>query len=175
MKFLKAADALKHSNWSMGDKVTIDCATFMNKGYEVMEAHWLFNISYEQIDVLIHKESTVHSMVEFVDGSIIAQLGVLDMWLPIQYALQHSAKLSNEIPKLEFTKLHALHFEKPNLEKFACLGYAYEAGKWGNTTRLGITGPTAAPKEEQFFEPTFRVGNGISGYTEDPTTNPVIA
>lgn len=133
MNFLKAKDALKHPNWSMGDKVTIDCATLMNKGFEVMEAHWLFNIPYEQIDVLIHKESTIHSMVEFVDGSIIAQLGVPDMRLPIQYALQHPARISSNFPKLDFKKIHLLHFEEPNLQKFPCLGYAYQAGKVGGT------------------------------------------
>lgn len=133
MKFLKATDALKHPNWSMGDKVTIDCATLMNKGFEVMEAHWLFNIPYEKIDVLIHKESTIHSMVEFVDGSIIAQLGAPDMRLPIQYALQHPARIISDFPKLDFKKVHLLHFEEPNLETFPCLSYAYQAGKVGGS------------------------------------------
>ena len=133
MKFLKATDALKHPNWSMGDKVTIDCATLMNKGFEVMEAHWLFNIPYEKIDVLIHKESTIHSMVEFVDGSIIAQLGAPDMRLPIQYALHHPARIISDFPKLDFKKVHLLHFEEPNLETFPCLSYAYQAGKVGGS------------------------------------------
>jgi len=133
MKYLKAEDALKHPNWSMGEKVTIDCATLMNKGFEVMEAHWLFDIPYDQIEVLIHKESTVHSMVEFVDGSTIAQLGIPDMRMPIQYALQHPERIVNDFPRLDFKEIHSLHFEKPDLERFPCLNYAYHAGKIGGT------------------------------------------
>lgn len=133
MKFLKSKDALQHPNWSMGEKVTIDCATLMNKGFEVMEAHWLFNIPYENIEVLIHKESTIHSMVEFVDGSIIAQLGVPDMRLPIQYSLQHPERISSDFPRIDFKKVGTLHFEEPDFERFPCLRLAYYAGKEGGT------------------------------------------
>ncbi|MCM3617660.1 1-deoxy-D-xylulose-5-phosphate reductoisomerase [Sutcliffiella horikoshii] len=133
MEFLKSKDALQHPNWSMGEKVTIDCATLMNKGFEVMEAHWLFNIPYENIEVLIHKESTIHSMVEFVDGSIIAQLGVPDMRLPIQYSLQHPERISSDFPRIDFKKVGTLHFEEPDFERFPCLRLAYYAGKEGGT------------------------------------------
>ncbi|UNK15826.1 1-deoxy-D-xylulose-5-phosphate reductoisomerase [Paenibacillus sp. N3/727] len=133
MKVLKAADALKHPNWQMGKKLTIDCATMMNKGFEVMEARWLFDIPYKQIEVLVHKESIIHSMVEFVDGSIMAQLGVPDMRVPIQYAFEHPDRLASDFPKLDFSKLRQLHFEEPDLVRFPCLGYAYEAGNKGGS------------------------------------------
>lgn len=126
-------DALKHPNWNMGNKLTIDCATLMNKGFEVMEAHWLFDIPYEQIDVFIHKESIVHSMVEFVDGSIIAQLGVPDMRIPIQYAFSYPNRLNSSFEKINLSKLTSLHFESPDFVRFPCLKYAYEAGKTGGT------------------------------------------
>ncbi|MEW9050700.1 MAG: 1-deoxy-D-xylulose-5-phosphate reductoisomerase [Neobacillus sp.] len=127
-------EALNHPNWSMGAKITIDSATMMNKGLEVIEAHWLFNMPYEKIDVILHKESIIHSMVEFHDSSIIAQLGTPDMRVPIQYALSYPDRLplisSN---KLDLAKIGKLHFQEMDLERFRCLQLAFEAGKKGGT------------------------------------------
>lgn len=127
-------EALKHPNWSMGAKITIDSATMMNKGLEVIEAHWLFDVPYEQIDVLLHRESMIHSMVEFTDKSVIAQLGTPDMRVPIQYALTYPKRLPLPITKsLQLWEIGALHFEKMDFNRFKCLQYAYEAGRIGGT------------------------------------------
>ncbi|MDH2882111.1 1-deoxy-D-xylulose-5-phosphate reductoisomerase [Bacillus cytotoxicus] len=133
MAMLKVQDALKHPNWLMGAKLTIDSATLMNKGFEVMEARWLFNIPYEKMDVLIHPESIIHSLVEFVDGSVMAQLGAPDMRIPIQYAFHYPTRLQSNYKKLNLLEVGNLHFEKPDSKKFPCLYYAYEAGKLGGT------------------------------------------
>ncbi|CAM4021679.1 1-deoxy-D-xylulose 5-phosphate reductoisomerase [Bacillus manliponensis] len=127
-------DALRHPNWSMGSKITIDSATMMNKGLEVIEAHWLFNIPYEKIDVVLHKESIIHSMVEFRDSSVMAQLGSPDMRVPIQYALTYPDRftLSNSKP-LNLWEFGTLHFEKMDMDRFRCLRFAYEAGKTGGS------------------------------------------
>lgn len=126
-------DALNHPNWSMGAKITIDSATMMNKGLEVIEAHWLFNQPYEKIECLLHRESTIHSMVEFTDGSVIAQLGTPDMRIPIQYALTYPERLPSNSERLDLAKIGSLHFEKMDFERFRCLHFAYEAGKIGGT------------------------------------------
>ena len=126
-------DALNHPNWSMGAKITIDSATMMNKGLEVIEAHWLFNQPYEKIECLLHRESTIHSMVEFTDGSVIAQLGTPDMRIPIQYALTYPERLLSNSERLDLAKIGKLHFEKMDFERFRCLHFAYEAGKIGGT------------------------------------------
>jgi len=127
-------EALNHPNWSMGAKITIDSATMMNKGLEVIEAHWLFDLPYEQIDVLLHKESIIHSMVEFHDSSVMAQLGSPDMRVPIQYALTYPDRLplasSN---RLNLAKLGQLHFAEMDFNRYPCLRFAYEAGKIGGT------------------------------------------
>jgi len=126
--------ALNHPNWSMGAKITIDSATMMNKGLEVIEAHWLFNMPYEKIDVLLHKESIIHSLVEFQDHSIIAQLGTPDMRVPIQYALTYPIRLPLVHGKrLDLSEIGQLHFEKADFSRFRCLQYAYESGKIGGT------------------------------------------
>lgn len=126
--------ALNHPNWSMGAKITIDSATMMNKGLEVIEAHWLFDMPYDKISVLMHKESIIHSMVEFHDGSIIAQLGTPDMRVPISYALMHPDRLQNASKeRLDLAKIATLHFQEMSFERFPCLRYAYEAGKAGGT------------------------------------------
>lgn len=125
--------ALKHPNWSMGGKITIDSATLMNKGLEVMEAHWLFQIDYEKIDVVVHPQSIVHSLVEFSDGSVIAQLGWPDMKLPIQYALSYPQRWGPTMNSLDLIKVGTMTFEAPRLDDFPCLKYAYEAGKIGKT------------------------------------------
>jgi 1-deoxy-D-xylulose-5-phosphate reductoisomerase len=129
-----AEQALDHPTWRMGKKVTVDSATLMNKGLEVIEAHWLFNVPFENIEVVIHPQSIVHSMVEFIDGSIKAQLGCPDMRLPIQYALSYPERLANqELPQLDWSRLSQLTFEQPDLDTFPCLRLAIEAGKRGGT------------------------------------------
>ena len=126
-------EALNHPNWTMGAKVTIDSATMMNKGLEVIEAHWLFDVPVSKIEVLVHPQSIVHSMVQFTDGSVKAQLGIPDMHLPIQYALTYPERLKIESDKLDFVKLSQLTFEKPDTNKFPCLALAYNAiEKGGN-------------------------------------------
>jgi 1-deoxy-D-xylulose-5-phosphate reductoisomerase len=117
----------------MGAKITIDSATMMNKGLEVIEAHWLFSVPYEKIEVLLHRESTIHSMVEFHDSSIIAQLGTPDMRLPIQYALTYPDRLPLQTERLNLVKLGTLTFQEMDLDRFRCLYLAYEAGKVGGT------------------------------------------
>ena len=126
--------ALKHPSWQMGRKVTIDSATLMNKGLEVIEAHWLFNMSFDSIKVLIHPQSIIHSMVEFIDGSIKAQLSYPDMRLPIQYALTYPERLPNpQFPKLDWGIINNLSFEQPDFDTFPCLKLAIEAGRKGGT------------------------------------------
>ena len=120
-------EALAHPTWSMGRKITIDSATMMNKGLEVIEARWLFGVPAERIEVLIHPQSIVHSMVEFVDGTVLAQLGATDMRLPIQYALSYPECWQAAIPRFDFTKGHRLEFEPPDPERFTCLSLAYQA------------------------------------------------
>jgi 1-deoxy-D-xylulose-5-phosphate reductoisomerase len=127
------AEALNHPNWKMGDKITIDSATLMNKGLEVIEARWLFDFSADEINVIVHPQSVVHSMVEFVDGSVIAQLGVTDMKHAIQYALTFPHRKPSCLPSLDFTKNLNLTFEEPDLEKFPCLALAYRALRSGGT------------------------------------------
>lgn len=125
-------DALNHPNWKMGKKITIDSATMMNKGLEVIEAKWLFDIDVKNIKVLIHPESIIHSMVEFNDGSIKAQLGIPDMKIPIQYSLTFPERVSTDYPKMDFKKFNQLNFEEPDLLKFKCLQIAFDVlGKGG--------------------------------------------
>ncbi len=129
-----AEQALKHPSWQMGGKVTIDSATLINKGLEVIEAHWLFGIPFDNIRVLIHPQSIIHSIVEFIDGSAKAQLGCPDMRLPIQYALTYPERLSNpELPRINWGSISHLDFEEPDLDTFPCLKLAIEAGKEGGT------------------------------------------
>ena len=126
--------ALKHPSWQMGEKVTIDSATLMNKGFEIIEARWLFNMSFDSIKVIIHPQSIIHSMVEFIDGSIKAQLGYPDMRLPIQYALSYPERLPNpELPRLDWSNIKELTFEQPDFDRFPCLRLAIEAGRKGGT------------------------------------------
>jgi 1-deoxy-D-xylulose-5-phosphate reductoisomerase len=125
--------ALKHPNWNMGPKISIDSATMMNKGLEVIEAKWLFDLRVDQINILIHPQSIVHSMVEYVDGSVIAQLGIPDMRIPISYALSTPCHLENTLPPLALADIGTLTFEKPDLKKFKCLALALEAADAGGT------------------------------------------
>ena len=131
-------EALNHPNWKMGEKITIDSATLMNKGLEVIEARWLFGFDADQISVVVHPQSVVHSMVEMVDGSIIAQLGVTDMKHAIQYALTFPDRRENCMEPLDFSRLSKLSFEEPDDERFPCLGLAYEALRRGGTTPAAL-------------------------------------
>jgi 1-deoxy-D-xylulose-5-phosphate reductoisomerase len=123
--------ALLHPNWDMGTKVTIDSATMMNKGLEVIEAHWLFDVKAKDIEVVIHRQSVVHSMVEYKDGSVIAQLGIPDMRTPIAFALSFPERIPVKLPRLDLTKIRALTFERPDMEKYPALKLAYDALKKG--------------------------------------------
>ena len=126
-------EALRHPNWNMGAKITIDSATLMNKGFEMIEAYWLYQVQPEQIQVVVHPESIVHSAVEFIDGTVMAQMGLPDMRLPIQYAFSYPRRLSLPGPKLHLFDLHTLHFERPDMQRFPCLQLAYDAiAKGGN-------------------------------------------
>ncbi len=125
--------ALQHPNWSMGPKITVDSATMMNKGLEVIEAHHLFQVGFDRIQVLIHPQSIVHSMVEYVDGSWLAHLGVPDMRIPIQYALTYPLRFTSPTRRLDLTSRQDLHFEQPDMERFPSLQLAYEAGRTGGT------------------------------------------
>jgi 1-deoxy-D-xylulose-5-phosphate reductoisomerase len=120
-------EALQHPNWRMGPKITVDSATMMNKGLEVIEARWLFGVRADQVEVVVHPQSIVHSLVEFVDGSVIAQLGIPDMRIPIAYALNHPERLANTLPRLDLTQIGTLTFEPPDLQRFPCLRLGFEA------------------------------------------------
>jgi 1-deoxy-D-xylulose-5-phosphate reductoisomerase len=126
-------DALRRPKWNMGKKISIDSATLMNKGLEVIEDHWLFGMAYKNIEVVVHPQSIIHSMVEYLDGSVIAQLGTTDMKLPIQYAINYPERHKRVVEALNFYKLGSLAFEEPDLETFKCLKLAYQAGKTGGT------------------------------------------
>jgi 1-deoxy-D-xylulose-5-phosphate reductoisomerase len=133
LKKVTKADALKHPNWKMGAKITIDCATLMNKGLEVIEAMRLYRVPLEQVDVLVHRQSIVHSMVETVDGAVMAQLGAPDMRLPIQLALTYPERTDCPVDKLDLTTCGALTFAEPDLEAFPCLALARQCAKMGGT------------------------------------------
>ena len=130
---IKVEDALKHPNWSMGQKITIDSSTMVNKGLEVIEAKWLFDVPVDDVQVVIQPQSIIHSMVEYVDGAIIAELGTPDMRLPIQYALYYPERRYLPGDRLDFWSLNKLEFEKPDMETFYCLKLAYEAGRKGGS------------------------------------------
>lgn len=133
LRKVTVSQALNHPNWKMGNKITIDSATMMNKGLEVIEARWLFDVPAEKIEVAIHPQSIIHSMVEYIDHSIIAQLGVPDMRVPISYALTYPARIENKINGVDFFEMGSLTFEKPDLDTFKCLSFAYEAAKSGGS------------------------------------------
>jgi len=133
MQEATVSEALRHPTWSMGAKITIDSATLMNKGLEVIEAHWLFGFSADQIGIVVHPESVVHSMIELIDGSVISQMGITDMRHAIQYALTYPDRNASELPPLDLTALSALHFEPPDLDRFPCIRLAYRALREGGT------------------------------------------
>jgi 1-deoxy-D-xylulose-5-phosphate reductoisomerase len=157
--------ALDHPTWKMGKKITIDSATLMNKGLEVIEARWLFDVDVSKIDVIIHPQSIVHSLVEFTDGSILAQLGITDMRLPIQFALTYPQRIQSILPRLDLSKVGKLTFQDVDMEKFPCLKYAYEA------IRLGGTMPTVLSGADEVAVEAFLNGKigflDISGIIEN--------
>ena len=152
--------ALQHPNWKMGKKVTIDSATMMNKGFEVIESKWFFDVELSQIEVVIHPESIIHSMVEFVDGSLLAQLGAADMRLPIQYALTYPDRFPTSVPRLDLSQVGALHMEPVDSEKFPCLQLAYSAAKVGGTL------PTVLSSADEVVVQAFL--NRQIGFTDIP-------
>ncbi|MGZ8844297.1 MAG: 1-deoxy-D-xylulose-5-phosphate reductoisomerase [Pyrinomonadaceae bacterium] len=133
MSSATVAEAMKHPTWNMGAKITIDSATLMNKGLEVIEGHWLFGFSADEIGIVVHPESVVHSMIELIDGSIIAQMGVTDMRHPIQYALTYPERCPTDLPPLNLAQLSSLHFESPDVDRFPCISLAYQALRTGGT------------------------------------------
>ena len=133
MKQATVAEAMRHPTWQMGAKITIDSATLMNKGLEVIEAHWLFGFGPEQIDIVVHPESVVHSMIEMIDGSVIAQMGITDMRHAIQYALTYPERHECQLPPLDLIAISGLHFEAPDTDRFPCIALAYRALREGGT------------------------------------------
>lgn len=177
LKDVTVEAALNHPNWSMGAKITIDSATMMNKGLEVIEAHWLFKMPYDKIDVVLHKESIIHSLVEFEDSSMIAQLGSPDMRVPIQYALTYPERLALPLAKrLNLIEVGKLHFEKASYERFRCLKFAYDAGKVGGTmpTVLNAANEEAVQlflnKEIRFLDIENYIETALEHHS--PTCNP---
>lgn len=144
LKNVTKADALRHPNWKMGAKITVDCATLMNKGLEVIEAMWLYRLPLRQVDVLIHRQSIVHSMVEFMDGAVVAQLGVPDMRLPIQLALTYPSRTASPVAPLDLTKCPPLTFSQPDTENFPCLSLARECAQAGGTACSVMNGANEA-------------------------------
>ena len=153
LKDVSVSDALKHPTWSMGPKITIDSSTLMNKGLEVIEAHELFEINYDAIDVVVHPQSIVHSMVEFRDGATIAQLSMPDMKLPIAYALEYPNRSASSFGTINWSELSRLDFEKPDRDTFRCLNLAYQAG------RIGGTAPAWLSAANEVAVETFLAGN----------------
>jgi 1-deoxy-D-xylulose-5-phosphate reductoisomerase len=154
-------EALKHPNWEMGKKISIDSATLMNKGLEAIEAKWLFGVKMDQIDIVIHPESIVHSMVEYVDGSIIAQLGIPDMVTPISYALSYPRHMKTNLPSLRLEELGTLTFQKPDMERFRCLALAFKASEIGGSMPAVLNGANEVAVESFL--------NGRIGFLQIPS------
>jgi 1-deoxy-D-xylulose-5-phosphate reductoisomerase len=176
MQSASVSEALRHPTWNMGAKITIDSATLMNKGLEVIEAHWLFGFSADQIGILVHPESVVHSMIELVDGSVIAQLGITDMRHAIQYALTYPERHSCDLPPLNLTALATLNFEAPDRERFPCIDLAYRALRTGGTLPAALN---AANEEavKAFIEERIRltdIPKVIERVMDQHATEPVI-
>jgi 1-deoxy-D-xylulose-5-phosphate reductoisomerase len=140
MSAVTPAEALRHPNWTMGAKITVDSATLMNKGLEVIEARWLFDVEPGRVDILIHPESIVHSMVEYVDGQVVAQLGVSDMRGPISYALAHPERIALDLPPLDLARVGRLSFEAPDPVRFPAFRLAYQALEMGGTAPAALSG-----------------------------------
>lgn len=175
-------DALKHPNWSMGRKITIDSSTLVNKGLEVMEAHWLFDVSMDQVQVVVQPKSVIHSMVEFEDGAVIAQLGTPDMKLPIQYALYYPERRFLAGDRLDFWSIGQITFEKPDMVNFPALALAYEAGRTGGTmpTVFNAANELAVSKflnrEISYLTITDMIEGAMRGHTvkENPTVEEIL-
>jgi len=161
MENVSVEQALEHPTWDMGPKITIDSATMMNKALEIIEARWLFGIEADRIEVLIHPESIIHSMVEFVDGSVIAQLGLPDMCLPIQYALTYPARVEGAPTRVDFEKLGSLHFEKADFKKFRSLVLGYQAAKLSGTAAVVLNAANEAAVQE-FLAGRIKFGNIVT-------------
>lgn len=178
MRHVQVEDALRHPNWSMGKKITIDSATMVNKGLEVIEARWLFDVDFDQIQVIVQPQSLIHSMVEFVDGGIMAQLGTPDMKLPIQYALYYPKRRFLDTRRVDFAELAGITFENPDLENFQGLKLAYEAGRMAGSmpTVLNAANELAVSKflrrEIQFLEISEIIAYAMSRHTVIP--NPTV-
>lgn len=178
MRHVQVEDALRHPNWSMGKKITIDSATMVNKGLEVIEARWLFDVDFDQIQVIVQPQSLIHSMVEFVDGGIMAQLGTPDMKLPIQYALYYPKRRFLDTKRVDFAELAGITFENPDLENFQGLKLAYEAGRMAGSmpTVLNAANELAVSKflrrEIQFLEISEIIAYAMSRHTVIP--NPTV-
>jgi len=168
------ANALKHPTWNMGAKITIDSATLMNKALEIIEAHFLFDVPYSAIEVWVHPQSIVHAMVEFSDSSIVAQLGLPDMRLPIQYALTYPERLDGALPPLTVDKMRNLTFEAPDLERFPSLNFAYDAGRRGGTAPAVLNAANEQAvslflnDQIKFCGIFDRVGEALAAHTEKP-------
>jgi len=160
LRYVTKEEALRHPSWNMGAKITIDSATLMNKGLEVIEARWLFDVPAERIEVLVHPQSVIHSMVQFTDGSVKAQLGVPDMKVPIQYALSYPDRLDSDFPRLDWMKYSALTFEKPDMQRFPALGLAFQALKEGGNIPCAMNAANEAAVEAFL--------NGRTGFTDIP-------
>ena len=182
MASVQVADALKHPNWSMGRKITIDSSTMVNKGLEVMEAHWLFDVEMDQVQVVVQPQSIIHSMVEYEDGAVIAQLGTPDMRLPIQYALYYPERRYLPGDRLDFWKLSQITFEKPDLENFHGLALAYEAGRRGGSlpTVFNAANEYAVAKflnrEISYLEITDMIQKAMENHKviDDPTVEQIL-
>ncbi|MCC8097888.1 MAG: 1-deoxy-D-xylulose-5-phosphate reductoisomerase [Eubacterium sp.] len=171
LKDVTLNQALHHPNWDMGKKITIDSATMMNKGLEVIEAKWLFDVDVDQINVVVHPQSIIHSMVEFEDSAVIAQLGEPDMRLPISYALTYPKRVKNDFPKVDFFKIGTLTFEKPDLKVFRCLVLALKAIKTGGTAPAVLNAANevavsrALKKDIKFYEIGELIEKTVDAYT----------
>ena len=182
MASVQVEDALKHPNWSMGRKITIDSSTMVNKGLEVMEAQWLFDVEMDQVQVVVQPQSIIHSMVEYEDGAVIAQLGTPDMRLPIQYALYYPERRYLPGDRLDFWKLSQITFEKPDLENFHGLALAYEAGRRGGSlpTVFNAANEYAVPKflnrEISYLEITDMIQKAMEHHKviDDPTVEQIL-
>jgi len=164
---IRKADALKHPTWKMGEKITIDSATLMNKGLEVIEAHYLFGVGFNDIKVVIHPSSIVHSFVQFRDGSLMAQLGCPDMQLPIQYALTYPERWPLNVDRLDMAKIAKLEFFQPDMDKFPCLALAYRAGNLGGTAPAILNAANEAAVA-RFLEDRAPGAEGAVGFTDIP-------
>ena len=182
LKMVRLEDALKHPNWSMGRKITIDSSTMVNKGLEVMEAHWLFDVSMDQVQVVVQPQSVIHSMVQFDDGAVIAQLGTPDMKLPIQYALYYPERRFLAGERLDFWSIGQITFEKPYMENFPGLALAYEAGRIGGTmpTVFNAANERAVAKflnrEISYLTITDMIEGAMKGHTvkENPSVDEIL-